>query len=111
MSNLTLASQKRTLTQYTNQLQKVLTCFKDAQLEDISIQNLQDELTPTVIRTRLRQLEEGVAALKNMTIKIQRALDELATIFEKTHPTLPNSENEFAQHSSAAEKAIGNTFE
>ncbi|VDM63709.1 unnamed protein product [Angiostrongylus costaricensis] len=46
-----------------------------------------------------------------MTTKIQHALDELATIFEKTHSKLPNIENEFEQYSSTAEKAIGITFE
>ncbi|VDM60897.1 unnamed protein product [Angiostrongylus costaricensis] len=46
-----------------------------------------------------------------MTIKIQHALEELATIFEKTHPTLANIEDEFAQYSSGVEEAIGNTFE
>uniref|UniRef100_A0A0K0DCS1 BAR domain-containing protein n=1 Tax=Angiostrongylus cantonensis TaxID=6313 RepID=A0A0K0DCS1_ANGCA len=46
-----------------------------------------------------------------MTIKVQRELDELATIFEKTHPMLPNIEDEFAQYSSAVEEAIGNIFE
>ncbi|VDM62089.1 unnamed protein product [Angiostrongylus costaricensis] len=110
MSNLSLASHKRILTRYTNQLQKVLTRFKDAQLEEICIQNVQDEIAPTVIHTCLQQLEEGVAALENMTTKIQHALDELATMFEKTHPTLPNIEEEFTQYSSTAEEAIGNTF-
>ncbi|VDM64928.1 unnamed protein product [Angiostrongylus costaricensis] len=111
MSNLSLASHKRILTRYTNQLQKVLTRFKDAQLEEISVQNLQDEITPTVIQTSLQQLEEAVAALENMTTKIQHALDELATMFEKSHPTSPNIEEEFAQCSTTAEEAIGNTFE
>ncbi|VDM64999.1 unnamed protein product, partial [Angiostrongylus costaricensis] len=111
MSNLSLASHKRILTRYTNQLQKVLTRFKDAQLEEISVQNLQDEVTPTVIQTCLQQLEEAVAALENMTTKIQHALDELATMFEKSHPTSPNIEEEFAQYSTTAEEAIGNTFE
>ncbi|VDM59468.1 unnamed protein product [Angiostrongylus costaricensis] len=111
MFNLSLVSHKRILTGYTNQLQKVLTRFKNAQLEEISIQNLQDEITPTVIHTSLQQLEKGVAALENMTTKIQHALDELATMFEKAHPTLPNIEEEFTQYSSTAEEAIGNTFE
>ncbi|VDM54314.1 unnamed protein product [Angiostrongylus costaricensis] len=106
-----LASHKRILTRYTNQLQKALTRFKDAQLEEISVQNLQDEITPTVIQTSLQQLEEAVAALENMTTKIQHALDELATMFEKSHPTSPNIEEEFAQYSTTAEEAIGNTFE
>ncbi|VDM55375.1 unnamed protein product [Angiostrongylus costaricensis] len=111
MSNLTLASHKRILTRYTNQLQKVLTRFKDAKLEEISILNLQDEITPTVIHTSLQKLEEGVVALENMTSKIQHALDELTTIFEKTHATIPNIEDVFAQYSSATEEAIGNIFE
>ncbi|VDM60937.1 unnamed protein product [Angiostrongylus costaricensis] len=111
MSNLSLASHKRILTRYTNQLQKVLIRFKDAQLEEISVQNLQDDITPTAIHTNLQQLEDGVAALENMTTKIQHALDKLATMFEKTHPTLPNIKEEFAQYSSTAEEAIGNTFE
>ncbi|VDM52865.1 unnamed protein product [Angiostrongylus costaricensis] len=110
MSNLTLASHKRILTRYTNQLQKTLTRFKDAQLKEIGIQNLQDEIRPAVIHTSLQQLE-GAAALENMTTKIQDKLDELGTIIEKTHLTLPNIEDEFAQYSSAAEEAIGNTFE
>ncbi|VDM57366.1 unnamed protein product [Angiostrongylus costaricensis] len=46
-----------------------------------------------------------------MTTKIQHKLDELATMFEKTHPTLPYIEEEFTQYSSTTEKAIGNTFE
>uniref|UniRef100_A0A0K0DF29 Baseplate_J domain-containing protein n=1 Tax=Angiostrongylus cantonensis TaxID=6313 RepID=A0A0K0DF29_ANGCA len=46
-----------------------------------------------------------------MTIKIQQALDELVAIFEKTHPTLPTIEDEFAQYSTAAEEVIGNTFQ
>uniref|UniRef100_A0A0K0CUA6 Uncharacterized protein n=1 Tax=Angiostrongylus cantonensis TaxID=6313 RepID=A0A0K0CUA6_ANGCA len=46
-----------------------------------------------------------------MTTKIQHELDELATIFERTNPTLPNLEDEFAQYSSAAEEAISNAFE
>ncbi|VDM63832.1 unnamed protein product [Angiostrongylus costaricensis] len=111
MFKLTLASHKRILTRYTNQLQKALTRFKDSQLEEISIQNLQGEITPAVIHSNLQHLEEGAADLENMTTKIQHELDELATIFEKTHPTLPNIEDEFAQYSSAAEEAIGNTFE
>ncbi|VDM59402.1 unnamed protein product [Angiostrongylus costaricensis] len=111
MSNLTLESHKRIRTRYTNQLQKVLTRFKDTQLEEISIQNLQDEITPTVIHVSLQQLEGGVAALKDMTLKIQHALDELAIIFEKAYPTPRNIEDEFAQYSSTAEEAIGNTFE
>uniref|UniRef100_A0A0K0DED3 LXG domain-containing protein n=1 Tax=Angiostrongylus cantonensis TaxID=6313 RepID=A0A0K0DED3_ANGCA len=109
MSNLTLASHKRILMRYTNQLQNVLTRFKDAQLEEISFQNLQDEITPIVIYTSLQQVE-GLASLENMTIKFQHALDELAVV-EKTHPTLPNIEDEFAQYLSAAEEAIGNTFD
>uniref|UniRef100_A0A0K0DMP3 Uncharacterized protein n=1 Tax=Angiostrongylus cantonensis TaxID=6313 RepID=A0A0K0DMP3_ANGCA len=111
MSNLTLASRKRILTRYINQLQKALTRFKDAKLEEINIQNLQDEIKPPVIRSNLQQLEEGTAALENMTTKIQHELDELATIFERTNPTLPNIEDEFAQYSNAAEEAIGNAFE
>ncbi|VDM64975.1 unnamed protein product [Angiostrongylus costaricensis] len=111
MSNLSLASHKRILTRYANQLQKVLTRFKDAQVEEISVQNLQDEITLTVIQTGLQQLEEAVAALENMTTKIQHALDELATMFEKSHSTSPNIEEEFAQYSTTAEEAIGNTFE
>ncbi|VDM64917.1 unnamed protein product [Angiostrongylus costaricensis] len=46
-----------------------------------------------------------------MTTKTQHALDELATMFEKTRPTLLNIEEEFTQYSSSAEEAIGNTFE
>ncbi|VDM52717.1 unnamed protein product [Angiostrongylus costaricensis] len=46
-----------------------------------------------------------------MTTKIQHALDELDTMFENTHPTLPNIEEEFAQYSSTAEEGIGDTFE
>uniref|UniRef100_A0A0K0DRJ9 Uncharacterized protein n=1 Tax=Angiostrongylus cantonensis TaxID=6313 RepID=A0A0K0DRJ9_ANGCA len=46
-----------------------------------------------------------------MTTKIQHDLDEVATIFERTNPPLPNLEDEFAQYSSAAEEAIGNAFE
>ncbi|VDM64965.1 unnamed protein product [Angiostrongylus costaricensis] len=46
-----------------------------------------------------------------MTTRIQHALGELATMFEKSHPTSPNTEEEFAQYSTTAEEAIGNTFE
>ncbi|VDM56010.1 unnamed protein product [Angiostrongylus costaricensis] len=112
MSNLALASHKRILTRYSNQLQKVLTRFKDPKLEEIIIQNLQDDLTPIVIHTSLQQL--GVAALENMiTTKIQHALDELATILKhiKHALTLPNIEDEFVQYLSAADEAIGNASE
>ncbi|VDM58855.1 unnamed protein product [Angiostrongylus costaricensis] len=58
------------------------------------------------------ELDEGArSTLENVTTKIQHALDEIAPIFENTHPTLPNIEEEFAQYSSTAEEATDNTFE
>uniref|UniRef100_A0A0K0DD71 Orange domain-containing protein n=1 Tax=Angiostrongylus cantonensis TaxID=6313 RepID=A0A0K0DD71_ANGCA len=46
-----------------------------------------------------------------MTTKLHHELDELATIFERTNPTLPNTGDKFVQYSNAAEEAIGSAFE